>query len=157
MGIKAATGFEAGVPDYVPGGTPSVPAGYVRYPTNIATADVLSPSSFLFGIAVEDEMTIDIPSYLTVLLVGGYATGFIVVPPLPSMPQPPITEDLYFYYPGNGDYLTVEFTYSIASGGVFFGGGLSLGIGIGLTMMRSNFYGSGPIESFTDEFTDEFT
>lgn len=114
MGIKAATGFTAGVPDYVAGGPPAVPSGYTRYITNIATADTTTNESFLFGIAVEDGMSIDIPSYFEVLLVGGFATGFVVIPQ--GAPTLPLSASFYYFYPSNSDYLSEPFQFILESG-----------------------------------------
>lgn len=117
-----------GVPSVSP--PPSVPAGYTRYTTDIATANVVSAFSFFFGIAVEDGMTVDWVNSVEVLLEAGKATGFIL--------SAPITTTAYFWYPSTGDYIGVEFTYNGVSFSVISFGGLSLGIGIGLSFGYSS-------------------
>lgn len=120
MGIKASTGFAAGVPNYVPGGPPSVPAGYARYETDIATANTTAPSSLLFGLTVEDGTQLDVPDYLVMMLVALKATGFFTLPAPPAAPAPPLTFTYYVYTPGTGAYDSRVATVSAPGGG---GGG----------------------------------
>ena len=48
-------------------------------------------------------MTIDVDSSITVIMNGGYATGFLLV-------DSPITTTIYYYYPSNEDYLSEVFS-----------------------------------------------
>ena len=136
-----------GAPSVTP--APGVPVGYTRYTTDIATANVVSAFSFFFGIAVEDGMTVDWVDSVEVLLDSGLATGFIL--------SDPITTTAYFWYPGTGDYIGVEFTYNgVSFTGITFSG-LTLGIGIGPSFGYSVGGSVTAISAFTDEFTEGFT
>lgn len=101
MAIKAATlipPYEAGDPDYS-GITPepSVPVGYTRYLTNIATASVDIGSIFR-GKTIENEMPVHLPNTVTPTGSGGYIDGFLIADPS--------TVTYYIYKPSNGDYAT---------------------------------------------------
>ena len=105
MGIKAAsitTPYNAGDSDFTPSSLPDVPIGYTRYPTNIATADTTGETSIFFGLSTEDGMYIDVEDSITVLLEGGFATGFLIVPS-------PITTTVYYYYPSTQSYVSDDF------------------------------------------------
>ena len=105
MAIKAAlltSPYRAGDYDYS-GATPepSVPVGYTRFLTNIATASQSSGSIFQ-GITVENDMPVHLPNSVTPTGSGGYIDGFLIA-------DPGVVE-YYIYTPSNGDYdaYTVE-------------------------------------------------
>lgn len=101
MAIKAATlipPHEAG--DYNYSGIspePSVPVGYTRYLTNIATASADIGSIFR-GKTIENEMPVHLPNTVTPTGSGGYIDGFLIAEPS--------TVAYYIYTPSNGDYAT---------------------------------------------------
>lgn len=137
---------EWGAPSILP--PPSVPVGYNRYSTDIATANTVSAFSFFVGIAVEDGMLVDVVDSVTVLLEGGLATGFVLTAP--------ITTTIYFYYPSTGDYIGEEFI-GLGDGGFFRRGSLGLGIGPGLTFLGGLLSTAGQLGSYGEEYTEEFS
>ena len=101
MAIKAAlltSPYRAGDYDYS-GVTPepSVPVGYTRYLTNIATANTGAGSIFQ-GKTIENEMPVHLPNSVTPTGSGGYIDGFLIADPS--------TITYYIYTPSTGDYDT---------------------------------------------------
>jgi hypothetical protein len=101
MAIKAAlltSPYRAGDYDYsgVPP-EPSVPVGYTRYLTNIATANT-SAGSIFQGKTIENEMPVHLPNTVTPTGSGGYIDGFLIADPS--------TITYYIYTPSTGDYDT---------------------------------------------------
>lgn len=103
MAIKAAlltSPYRAGDYDYsgvAP--EPSVPVGYTRYLTNIATANTGAGSIFQ-GKTIENEMPVHLPNAVTPTGSGGYIDGFLIADPG--------TVDYYLYSPSTGNYEMVS-------------------------------------------------
>ena len=111
MGIKAAstvTPYVAGTSNFTPTDAPSVPEGYNRYITDIATANTTSPQSIFYQLVVEDGMSVDIDSSITAISENGKLTGFIITPVA-------IGTDIYFFYPNSGNYISITYSFFIDS------------------------------------------
>lgn len=108
MGNKAASltpPYRAGVAGYsavLP--PPSVPVGYTRYVTNIATASTAAGSIFA-GKTVENEMIVDLPDSVTPTGSGGYIDGFLIADPG--------VVTYYIYTPSTGAY--TEYTDTLVA------------------------------------------
>ena len=125
---------------------PSVPLGYTRYLTNIATANTGEGSIFQ-GKAIENEMPVHLPNSVTPTGSGGYIDGFLIADPS--------TITYYIYTPSTGAYteytdtLTVPPTGGSSVGYTGFSGYGSFAgykaVGLGYVAART----------FTDEFSKE--
>lgn len=92
--------FRAGSQVYDPiSPEPSVPVGYTRRLTNIATAN-MGEGSIFQGKTIENEMSVHLPDTVTPTGSGGYIDGFLIA-------DPGIV-DYYLYSPSTGNYELVS-------------------------------------------------
>jgi hypothetical protein len=116
--------FRAGSQVYDPiSPEPSVPVGYTRRLTNIATAN-MGEGSIFQGKTIENEMSVHLPDTVTPTGSGGYIDGFLIAD------AGVIT--YYIYTPSTGAY--TEYTDTLIGSPSMYVGGMIEKISISLSI-----------------------